>query len=259
MLPIPFLKKDDNYIISLIDTNEEYTFSGTYSRDLLDYWKVRINAATGSEFNLYQVTGAASGIPYPIVATGATGSITDNLIGSRWNMYGGDGNYSSEFIYYVSFEMPYSLMETNVYFNWDNDNYINVNTYYDNVNLSTVVNWIVNGATAKSEDIILDFETYPKFKITWNQYTGQSSVYSEIDFSTGYYKNIVGTYSVYSNKYPFIFLSFAPYVNALSYSGLGLIDIICYNYIINGISYSAIGMTSNPPPINLMMGQDDYY
>jgi hypothetical protein len=261
MLPIPLFKAEpavlsNNFIV--FDAGG-YQSSGTFSRDLLPYWKIRYQteSTTSIDFNLFKNIDLGTSSTF----TGAY----DNLIGSRWQVSGGQDEYAFEF--YSDFEFqPLTSTQSfaSIYQVVFDINPLNVSAVsiftQDDPNppfsqKSHKISVLQNGATIFNSGIISHSQA---FKVIWNKQTGDLTVYSRSPNVNPFYTTLQLSIPSYGTNFSPVSM-FQYFPNESSNIDFYFIKMSVSNYLPNGLTGSMFNLTHNPPPTNILLGQNDLY
>lgn len=226
----------------------------TNSTILTTYWESR----TKSDSPFYTPVVSPQDTSYGMSATNSInlinyGSDPDfNLIGSRWLMTGGTGQFSVE-------TPAVHSNGLSAIFGFD---YKSVSKTYIKLNYPSegLVSWVVNGTIAKTASTSSGF----RYKIIWDSNTKVSYVYSGgYTWNFKSYNTLVGTHSIDTTMDPFFLIETAVDVSggsiwygygtqSMSPSGGSFSDVILSNYQVDGLTGSNIDGGPLPDSTKMM-------
>jgi hypothetical protein len=234
-----------NHHIRLSDTRNSSTISGSEVITENDYWKFRIKSENTVNIS-NNMTGLIIDDYSGDIDLGITSSnALDNLVGSRWAISGGTGEFSVEF-------NTSGGSASLAYFIWDFNQLTPSYIFYERKTNppETNVSFIKEGVS--QWQITPD---YSHIKIYWDRETGLGELLSSQD---GISYSLDGTYSISTNNGPYFVYSF---INGKvdEFDTINLIGVVISNHQQNGKTGSMYGITSNLPPVTAMMNQFSRY
>ena len=169
-----------------------------------------------------------------------------NLIGSRWLMTGGTGQFSVETPAVHSNGLK-------AIFGFD---YKSVNKTYIKLNYPSegLVSWVINGVIAKTASS----SNVSRYKIIWDSNTKVSYVYSGgYTWNFKSYNTLVGTHSIDTTMDPFFLVEttsgwYGYGTQSMAISGGSFSDVILSNYQVDGLTGSNIDGEPLPDSTKMM-------